>query len=200
MDYLKRRKRISQERNTLAIVMMIATLLMCYYMRFPVFAAEPTILYADNGAHQRKNIGPVETEPAAEETETEEVTPKHEYSNIQISESEYIELCQIVAAEAQTQRLEGQKAVVEVIFNRVISDRWPNTVHGVLSQKGQFSTWKMRNYKWVQPELVKEAVDSVIKDGRQVLPDTQYMYFSRGRSKYGKNWFKLQDHWFGQIR
>ena len=129
--------------------------------------------------------------------EPEEVT--HEYSDIEITETEYTELCQIVAAEAQTQCLEGQKAVVEVIFNRVLSSKFPNTVHDVLSQKGQFTTWKMRNYSWVEPDLVKEAVDSVISDGRQVLDDTEYVYFSRGRSSYGKDWIKLQDHWFGRI-
>ena len=129
---------------------------------------------------------------------TQEFTQAHEYSGITISDEEYIELCQIVAAEAQTQSLEGQKAVVEVIFNRVLSPEWPNTVHGVLSQKGQFATWKLRNAKWVEPYRVVDAIAAVVANGRTVLPDTDYLYFSRGKSKYGKDWIKIQNHWFGR--
>lgn len=123
-----------------------------------------------------------------------------EYSEISISDEEYELLKRIVAAESQTQRLEGRKAVVEVIFNRVLSDEFPHTVKGVLSQKGQFSTWRMRNASWVEPELAAEAIEAVIHDGRTVLPDTGYVYFSRGKSRYGTDYIKIQDHWFGRAR
>lgn len=123
-----------------------------------------------------------------------------EYSDIIISDEEYELLKRIVAAESQTQHLEGRKAVVEVIFNRVLSDEFPDSVKGVLSQKGQFSTWKMRNASWVVPELATEAIEAVIEDGRTVLPDTEYLYFSRGKSRYTKDYVKIQDHWFGRAK
>lgn len=123
-----------------------------------------------------------------------------EYSDISISDEEYELLKRIVAAESQTQELEGRKAVVEVIFNRVLSDEFPDSVKGVLSQKGQFSTWKMRNASWVVPELATEAIEAVIEDGRTVLPDTEYLYFSRGKSRYTKDYVKIQDHWFGRAK
>ena len=124
----------------------------------------------------------------------------HEYSDISISDSEMEELKRIVAAEAQTQSMAGREAVVEVIFNRVLSPDYPNTVHGVLSQKGQFATWKMRNASWVVPDAATAAIEHVMSEGRTVLPDTGYMYFSRGKSKYGTDWIKIQDHWFGRGR
>lgn len=123
-----------------------------------------------------------------------------EYSEICVSDEEYELLKRIVAAESQTQELEGRKAVVEVIFNRVLSKEFPDSVEGVLSQKGQFSTWRMRNDSWVEPEMAVEAIDAVMKDGRTVLPDTEYLFFSRGKSRYAKDYIKIQDHWFGRAR
>lgn len=127
-------------------------------------------------------------------------TKQHEYSSITISDSEMEELKRIVAAEAQTQSMEGREAVVEVIFNRVLSPEYPNTVHGVLSQSGQFSTWSMRNASWVVPDAAVAPIEWVLENGRTVLPDTSYVYFSRGKSKYGKDWIRIQDHVFGRAR
>ena len=130
---------------------------------------------------------------------SKETSEQHEYSGITISDEEYIELCQIVAAEAQTQSLEGQKAVVEVIFNRVLSPEYPNTVHGVLSQKGQFATWKLRNAKWVEPYRAVDAIAAVVANGRTVLPDTSYVYFDT-KGINGRRKIKIQDHVFGRAR
>ena len=149
------------------------------------------IVYAEEAAVE-VGIAPVSTQEVVEEAEA-----THEYSGINISDEEYIELCQIVAAESQTQSLEGQKAVVEVIFNRVLSPKWPNTVHGVLSQKGQFATWRMRTAKWVEPQRAVEAIASVVADGRQVLPDTEYVYFDR-KGLNGRKKIRIQDHVFGK--
>ena len=137
-------------------------------------------------------VGSLDAEAAA-------ATPT-EYSEISMSDEEYELLKRIVAAESQTQELEGRKAVVEVIFNRVLSDDFPDTVKGVLSQKGQFSTWRMRNASWVVPELATEAIEAVIEDGRTILPDTEYLFFSRGKSRYAKDYIKIQDHWFGRAK
>lgn len=189
---------------------------------FTAHAEEPKIIYGNelleklNAGTTEVGISPegaketatqINTKQQADKTsgqadraseQADKTSGQHEYSGITISDEEYIELCQIVAAEAQTQCLEGQKAVVEVIFNRVLSPEWPDTVHGVLSQKGQFATWRMRNAKWVEPYRVVDAIAAVVANGRTVLPDTNYLYFSRGKSKYGTDWIKIQDHWFGR--
>lgn len=136
---------------------------------------------------------------STEVQETEE-SKQHEYSSIVISDSEMEELRRIVAAEAQTQSMKGREAVVEVIFNRVLSPDYPNTVHEVLCQKGQFSTWKMRNASWVVPDAAVAPIEWVLEKGRTALPSTDYLYFSRGKSKYGKDWIQIQDHWFGRSR
>ena len=125
-----------------------------------------------------------------------ESSTQNEYSGIQISDSEMEELKRIVAAEAQTQSLEGREAVVEVIFNRVLSDEWPDTVHGVLSQKGQFATWRMRNQSWIVPDAAVAAIEYVLENGRTVLPEG-YVYFdTKGRN--GKGHLKIGAHYFGK--
>ena len=128
---------------------------------------------------------------------SDESSTQNEYSSIQISNSEMEELKRIVAAEAQTQSLEGREAVVEVIFNRVLSPEWPNTVHEVLSQKGQFATWRMRNQSWIVPDAATAAIEYVLENGRTVLPDTSYVYFDT-RGKNGKGHIRIQNHVFGR--
>ena len=124
-------------------------------------------------------------------------TKQHEYSNICISDAEMQELKAIVAAEAQTQSLEGREAVVEVIFNRVLSPEYPDSVHGVLSQKGQFATWKLRNASWVVPDAATAAIEHVMSEGRTVLPDTSYVYFDT-KGTNGRKHIKIGAHYFGK--
>ena len=114
----------------------------------------PRVIYQDDitGKTAEVGIAPgvnIYAPDCDEEPINDESSIQNEYSGISISPLEMEELKQIVAAEAQTQSMEGREAVVEVIFNRVLSPEWPNTVHGVLSQRGQFATWKMRGASWI---------------------------------------------------
>lgn len=124
-------------------------------------------------------------------------TNNHEYSSISMTAAEREELRKVVAAEAQNQSLEGRKAVVEVIFNRVLSSKWPNSVHGVLSQKGQFAGYKLRNAKWVEPQYADAAIDAVLTNGRTVLPSTRYVYFDT-KGTNGSSHVKIGAHYFGR--
>lgn len=65
------------------------------------------------------------------------------YSGISVSEEEYELLAKIVYLEARGECAEGQQAVVEVIFNRVLDPRFPDTVEGVIYAPGQFCTVPM---------------------------------------------------------
>ena len=51
-------------------------------------------------------------------------------------------LSRVMVAEAGNQGLKGQMAVGNVVLNRVLSPIFPDTIHGVLAQKNQFSTYK----------------------------------------------------------
>lgn len=58
------------------------------------------------------------------------------------SESEYELLCEITYAEAGNQTEEQQVAAAATILNRVESSIFPNTIKGVIMQKGQFASTK----------------------------------------------------------
>lgn len=51
-------------------------------------------------------------------------------------------LSRVMYAEAGNQGLKGQMAVGNVVMNRVSNPIFPNSIHGVLAQKNQFSTYK----------------------------------------------------------
>lgn len=112
-----------------------------------------------------------------------------------MSNEEIDEIQRIMWLEARGESFEGKRAVYEVIINRVLSDNWPNSVHGVLSQKGQFSTWKYVNTGHVT-EATTDALLAVYEDA-PVLPSINYVYFSTKRQKYATNYIKICKQWFG---
>lgn len=103
-------------------------------------------------------------------------------------------LCKILWAEANNQDMDGQRAVLEVIFNRVLSSSFPDSIELVLSQNGQFSTWKDRNnveYTHVQLDALQ-----IVSEEATVLPNTKYVFFDT-QGKNGRDKIKIGNHWFG---
>ena len=86
--------------------------------------------------------------PAAETSpETLETTTGAENRwNITLTQEEIDLLAKIVWLESQGEPTEGQEAVVEVVFNRMASEKYPDTLYDVLSQGNptQFCSWKNR--------------------------------------------------------
>ena len=119
--------------------------------------------------------------------------------HVDMSEEEGELLRTILALEAQDEPFEGKKAVVEVILNRVQSPEWPDTVYGVLSQKGQFATWKYRNDPYNTPgESEDDAIAEVLAETRTVLPDTRYVFFCTTRRGWMHDCIRIAGHWFGR--
>ncbi len=67
--------------------------------------------------------------------------------NIYLTRDEIDLLAQIVWVEACGEPEEGQEAVVEVVFNRMRSPDYPDTLYDVLSEDHpvQFCSWKLRD-------------------------------------------------------
>lgn len=122
------------------------------------------------------------------------------YSSIEISDEEANLLRWVVALEAQGEGYEGEKLVTEVIFNRVLSDKWPNTVGEVLRQRKQFSTLKYVGSKkaWAIPgETEDDAISDVLRSETPLLPSLRYVYFdTRGRN--GRDKIRIGGHYFGR--
>ena len=141
----------------------------------------------------------VSVETAADapgETETAQKV----YGAITLTDDEKSLLAAILALEADydTEGFDGQKAVVEVVFNRVLSDKWPNTVKEVIYQKGQFSTVKYLKKPYNIPgEHEDDAISEVLRETETVLPDIRYVYFDT-KGKNGKDHIRLHHHVFGR--
>lgn len=126
----------------------------------------------------------------------DEPEPQPVYAGVAVTDEEMVLLQQIIWAEANNQRFEGQKAVCEVIFNRLQSPAWPDTIEGVLSQRGQFATWKGR-HRAHPTETQADVIREVLAETETVIPQ-DYVFFATGRYRWMHDCFKLQDHWFGR--
>ena len=60
--------------------------------------------------------------------------------NLNISRDDIILLARIINGEARGEDFKGKVAVGSVILNRIISNQFPDTIRGVILQKGQFSS------------------------------------------------------------
>ena len=142
-------------------------------------------------------IETVEVEKIVEVERVVEVPPENEYSAITMTEGERDLLWWILALEAKDQPDVGQRAVVEVIFNRVLSPDWPDTVEEVLYQPGQFSTIPYLTHPYVQATQKElDNIDFVITHGRTALPE-DFVYFATYKAN-GKDFLQIEDHYFAK--
>lgn len=82
----------------------------------------------------------LEEEPREAPAPTTEATPEREepasrYAAVELTEEDVYILACLVYHEARGEPFEGQAAVVEVVFNRCLSDEFPDTVEEVAFQK-----------------------------------------------------------------
>lgn len=127
----------------------------------------------------------------------------------QICKSPYVEIARnmsleeidlalrVMWGEANNQGVVGNRAVLEVIFNRCMSGGFPNDVYHVLSQRGQFATWSAAVNHRVSYTAVQTDAMQLVTEETPVLPSTSYVYFSRGKHSWMHNCIKIGAHWFG---
>ena len=123
------------------------------------------------------------------------------------TDEEVDELCRVLFLECRGESFEGKVACVETIFNRVLSENWPDSVHDVLSERGQFSTWKHIANAYdvseddisVQQGEICRAIMYVYDNGRTVLPSEKYVYFDT-RGINGRNHLRVGNQYFGAER
>lgn len=140
---------------------------------------------------------------------------------LELNETDYTDLCHIVYGESNIEPYEGQRAVVEVIVNRVMSDKFPDTVHKVLSQKGQFGTWKRRNKYSIMQSQIDAIEETRLSETSVFTPyielgkangtieadvkPSDFVYFGTKRDydkvlhKYMHNVIKIGRHCFGTM-
>lgn len=77
-------------------------------------------------------------------------------------------LSRVIFAESGNQSLDGKIAVGKVVLNRVASPIFPNTIHGVLAQKNQFSTYKGGKLANRTPNESSVIAAKLVMDGASV--------------------------------
>lgn len=127
---------------------------------------------------EKKDVKPSnkETEkeiPVEVKEESAEKDKKHT-----VTDKELDILEKIVMAEAGVEPYEGKIAVVNVIFNRIRSSSYPNTIEGVVFQKGQFTpAGNGRIWKMEPSDSVKKAVQEAL-NGKKVVNDNVLFFLN----------------------
>lgn len=136
----------------------------------------------------------VEVEPTPESVEVFIHTQNVDKCFRYLTPEEYTVLAHCVEAEAGNQDVYGRQLVVDVVFNRVDSDEFPDNVIDVIYQEHQFAVVTDGRIDKVTPsEDTYKAIDLEC----DLQTNTEVMYFSaEGYLPYGEPWEKVGDHYF----
>lgn len=72
-------------------------------------------------------------------------------TTISLSQQDAQALMKIAFAEGGNQSIENQRKIMEVVYNRVLSEEFPNSIIEVISQKGQFESYSNGTYAKAEP-------------------------------------------------
>ena len=104
-------------------------------------------------------------------------------------------LAKCVEAEAGNQDLVGKRLVVDVILNRVDSDRFPDDIISVISQENQFTVWSNGMLQKAKPT---EETFEAIRLELDKRTDSEIMFFTaKHYNKYCIPAYVHGDHYFG---
>lgn len=173
---LRRRRAITLVSLLLALVLIIALRVGGDSPERDTEAAEPPEITPTVIAVEVEKLP--ERLPLPEETEEPEEIEPSRYDALEISESDIYTLACLVYHEARGESFEGQVAVIEVVFNRMLSPYFPDTVEAVVFQKyGDVWQFSPAPYLWTaEPgEMQFDAVHTALTSTEYILTaDTVY--------------------------
>ncbi len=136
---------------------------------------------AEQAAKEAAEKAAAEKAAKAKETSSKRAG-KHSSNDVAILE-------RIVEAEATGEDLKGKLVVANVILNRVNNKIFPNSIEGVVFQKGQFSPIRDGRYYSVKiTDTTKEAVSRAL-DGEDNSQGALYFAARRKASSKNMKWF-----------
>ena len=118
------------------------------------------------------------------------------YASLMLSAEDLELLARIVYLEARGEPYEGQVAVAEVVLNRVLSERFPDTVAEVLYQTGQFTPAPYLESTAPGEEQYEAAADAA--DGLACVTGADVMFFS-GAPYNARVYIVIGGHYFSSI-
>lgn len=132
-----------------------------------------------------------ETEP---ETLSENEVPVYTIEKLsKITLDDFYKICRVVMNEAGGESYKCQVAVAETIINRINSDKFPNTIEGVLYQPWQYSHASNGEVT----DSVKEAVTQALE---QKVFDNDMMYFREDYyHDFAEDYFCTDNMYFSKV-
>lgn len=109
-----------------------------------------------------------------------------------VTAAEFDLIARVVYAESNTESIEGQQAVAEVILNRRAAGNFADNIYDVVYAPGQFSTAPM--LERVTPNVINYSAVWLALYGEAILP-IDVVYFSRG-AENGNVWGRIGAHVF----
>ena len=119
-------------------------------------------------------------------------SPANSRYGITLTAEERELLARMIWVEARGEIAEGQQAVAEVVFNRIHSDRFPDTLRDVIYAEGQFESVPL--LEDAEPYQAQyEAIDRALY-GKPILPEDVF-YFATFK-KTENVWGMIDHHIF----
>ena len=136
-----------------------------------------------NNTSNKSNTPSTSSNTGKKASTTTSKTPSVAYS-----EEDLYWLSRIIHAEARGEPYEGKVAVGAVVLNRVKSPKFPNTIKGVIFQKGQFSPVSNGSiYNTPGSDSIRAAKDALA--GVNPIKDALYFYYPKYSTKKARSWF-----------
>ena len=126
--------------------------------------------------------------------EVKKETKKEESKSVELSLSDVDLIALVVMAEAEGEPTEGKRLVVDVILNRVDSGKFPNSVKGVIYQKGQFEAmWNGR----VDRCEVRDDIRKLVEEEMSSRTNSRVLYFRTNHyHNFGTPELSVGNHYF----
>ena len=174
----------------LVIIMLSAMTIKKYVINKPDtdILTETTLMHAETTSAVTTTIEPTTTQPST--------SKKVSKTTMNLTEEEIRLIALVTMAEAEGEPELGKRLVIDTILNRVDSDRFPNTVHGVIYQPNQFSSvWNGRIDRcYVRDDIYQLVVEEAESRANQHVIFFRTDYYH----PYGTPMFSIGDHYFSE--
>ena len=177
--YISVNKSMYYQNTITSFVGVIICFICVIYFMFEIKTRNETIDYLFEKYYECYNLNQTlmtDMGDTIEENIENEITIKNVYS---INDNERELLAKLLYCEGGIESEECQRAIVSVIFNRLESGKWGNTLNSVIYAQGQFEPVSKGLLSKAKPKQQQyDAIDYVLQNG-STLP-SWVMYFRAG--------------------